>query len=133
MACLIVCTVSLVDFILAYHTWLMAWPFRQLSSKDNGKDTCSYIKRFFLIWFQSDTFCKILLLPLSLTIVISNKAGRGHESVVMGWLVSIADYVFLSLNGQVRLKMLYAATRATVKKEFGGGHVKDELFGTVKV
>lgn len=33
---------------------------------------------------------------------------------------------------QVRLKMLYAATRATVKKEFGGGHVKDELFGTVK-
>lgn len=34
---------------------------------------------------------------------------------------------------QVRLKMLYAATRATVKKEFGGGHVKDELFGTVKV
>lgn len=34
---------------------------------------------------------------------------------------------------QVRLKMLYAATRATVKKEFGGGHIKDELFGTVKV
>ena len=29
--------------------------------------------------------------------------------------------------------MLYAATRATVKKEFGGGHVKDELFGTVEV
>jgi len=28
--------------------------------------------------------------------------------------------------------MLYAATRATVKKEFGGGHIKDELFGTVK-
>lgn len=29
--------------------------------------------------------------------------------------------------------MLYAATRATVKKEFGGGHIKDELFGTLKV
>lgn len=29
--------------------------------------------------------------------------------------------------------MLYAATRATVKKEFGGGHVKDELFGNVVV
>lgn len=29
--------------------------------------------------------------------------------------------------------MLYAATRATVKKEFGGGHIKDEIFGTVKV
>lgn len=29
--------------------------------------------------------------------------------------------------------MLYAATRATVKKEFGGGHVKDDMFGTVEV
>lgn len=29
--------------------------------------------------------------------------------------------------------MLYAATRATVKKEFGGGHIKDEIFGTSKV
>lgn len=29
--------------------------------------------------------------------------------------------------------MLYAATRATVKKEFGGGHIKDEIFGTLKV
>lgn len=38
-----------------------------------------------------------------------------------------------SLLAQVRLKMLYAATRATVKKEFGGGHIKDEMFGTVKV
>ncbi|XP_001367830.1 twinfilin-2 isoform X2 [Monodelphis domestica] len=35
-------------------------------------------------------------------------------------------------SSPVRLKMLYAATRATVKKEFGGGHIKDELFGTVK-
>lgn len=34
---------------------------------------------------------------------------------------------------QVKQKMLYAATRATVKKEFGGGHVKYELFGTVEV
>lgn len=39
----------------------------------------------------------------------------------------------VSLLAQVRLKMLYAATRATVKKEFGGGHIKDEMFGTVKV
>lgn len=34
---------------------------------------------------------------------------------------------------QVRQKMLYAATRATLKKEFGGGHIKEEIFGTVKV
>lgn len=29
--------------------------------------------------------------------------------------------------------MLYAATRATLKKEFGGGHIKDEVFATAKV
>lgn len=29
--------------------------------------------------------------------------------------------------------MLYAATRATLKKEFGGGHIKDDIFGTSKV
>ncbi|XP_032894173.1 twinfilin-1-like [Amblyraja radiata] len=31
----------------------------------------------------------------------------------------------------VRQKMLYAATRTTLKKEFGNSHIKDELFGTV--
>lgn len=29
--------------------------------------------------------------------------------------------------------MVYAATRATLKKEFGGGHIRDEMFGTVEV
>ena len=29
--------------------------------------------------------------------------------------------------------MVYAATRATLKTEFGGGHIKEELFGTVIV
>ncbi|KAK3536417.1 hypothetical protein QTP86_008873 [Hemibagrus guttatus] len=33
---------------------------------------------------------------------------------------------------EVRLKMVYAATRATLKKEFGGSHIKDELFGTTQ-
>lgn len=42
--------------------------------------------------------------------------------------------LFLTLSLlQVRLKMVYAATRATLKKEFGGNHLKDELFGTVQV
>lgn len=35
-------------------------------------------------------------------------------------------------NSPVRQKMLYAATRATVKKEFGASQIKDELFGTNK-
>ena len=34
---------------------------------------------------------------------------------------------------QVRQKMLYAATRATLKQEFGGGQIKDEYLGTAKV
>ena len=29
--------------------------------------------------------------------------------------------------------MLYAATRATIKQEFGVGHIKDEVFGTTMV
>lgn len=40
---------------------------------------------------------------------------------------------FSSFSQQVRHKMLYAATRATLKKEFGGGHIKEEIFATVKV
>lgn len=45
------------------------------------------------------------------------------------------EWIFISWSpdqSPVRLKMLYAATRATVKKEFGGGQVKDEIFGNVK-
>lgn len=33
-------------------------------------------------------------------------------------------------NSPVRQKMLYASTKATLKKEFGGGQIKHELFGT---
>ena len=29
--------------------------------------------------------------------------------------------------------MLYAATRATLKSEFGSGHIKDEMSGTIPV
>lgn len=49
----------------------------------------------------------------------------------MAYLFHLCHFSFM--YDQVRLKMLYAATRATVKKEFGGGHIKDELFGTLKV
>lgn len=34
-------------------------------------------------------------------------------------------------NSPVREKMLYASTKATLKKEFGGGQISDEIFGTV--
>ncbi|XP_041794195.1 twinfilin-1-like [Chelmon rostratus] len=45
------------------------------------------------------------------------------------------EWIFLTWSpdhSTVRHKMLYAATRATLKKEFGGGHIKDEMFGTTK-
>ncbi|XP_065097590.1 twinfilin-2b isoform X1 [Paramisgurnus dabryanus] len=45
------------------------------------------------------------------------------------------EWLFISWSpdqSPVRLKMVYAATRATLKKEFGGNHLKDELFGTVQ-
>ncbi|KAL4825170.1 hypothetical protein H8958_016257 [Nasalis larvatus] len=45
------------------------------------------------------------------------------------------EWIFIACSpdhSHVRQKMLYAATRATLKKEFGGDHIKDEVFGTVK-
>ncbi|XP_061640702.1 twinfilin-2 isoform X1 [Phyllopteryx taeniolatus] len=45
------------------------------------------------------------------------------------------EWLFLSWSpdqSSVKDKMLYAATRGTVKKEFGGGHVKYEMFGTLE-
>ncbi|KAK9516428.1 hypothetical protein VZT92_024358 [Zoarces viviparus] len=48
---------------------------------------------------------------------------QGYEWVFLAWSPDVSI---------VRNKMLYAATRATVKKEFGGGHIKDEMFGTSK-
>ncbi|KAL8589392.1 hypothetical protein ACOMHN_021544 [Nucella lapillus] len=43
------------------------------------------------------------------------------------------EWLFISWSpdfSKVRDKMLYAATRATLKTEFGGGEIKEELFGT---
>jgi twinfilin-like protein len=44
------------------------------------------------------------------------------------------EWIYISYSpdfSPVRQKMLYAATRATLKMEFGGGQIRDELFGTV--
>lgn len=45
------------------------------------------------------------------------------------------EWIFVSWspdNSPVREKMLYASTKATLKKEFGGGHVKHEIFASAK-
>jgi twinfilin-like protein len=44
------------------------------------------------------------------------------------------QWVYISYSpdhSPVRQKMLYAATKATLRNEFGSGQIKDELFGTV--
>jgi len=35
-------------------------------------------------------------------------------------------------SSSVRNKMLYASTKATLKKEFGGGQIKDDLYGNIR-
>uniref|UniRef100_A0A671QR54 Twinfilin n=1 Tax=Sinocyclocheilus anshuiensis TaxID=1608454 RepID=A0A671QR54_9TELE len=54
---------------------------------------------------------------------LDTKNAQGYEWLFISWSPD---------QSPVRQKMLYAATRATVKKEFGGGHVKDDMFGTVE-
>lgn len=54
---------------------------------------------------------------------LDSQNAQGYEWLFISWSPD---------QSPVRLKMLYAATRATVKKEFGGGQVKDEMFGSVK-
>ncbi|XP_076870529.1 twinfilin-2 isoform X1 [Brachyhypopomus gauderio] len=53
---------------------------------------------------------------------LDSQNAQGYEWLFISWSPD---------QSPVRQKMLYAATRATVKKEFGGGHVKDEIFGNV--
>ncbi|XP_013913763.1 PREDICTED: twinfilin-2 [Thamnophis sirtalis] len=63
------------------------------------------------------------LQPCYILYRLDTQNAQGYEWLFISWSPD---------NSPVRLKMLYAATRATVKKEFGGGHIKDELFGTAK-
>uniref|UniRef100_A0A8C4QV28 Twinfilin actin-binding protein 1a n=1 Tax=Eptatretus burgeri TaxID=7764 RepID=A0A8C4QV28_EPTBU len=61
--------------------------------------------------------------PCYLLYRLDSQNAQGYEWLFITWSPD---------SSLVRLKMLYAGTRATVKKEFGGGHIKDELFGTQK-
>ncbi|OXB58608.1 hypothetical protein ASZ78_009187 [Callipepla squamata] len=54
---------------------------------------------------------------------LDSQNAQGYEWIFIAWSPD---------HSPVRQKMLYAATRATLKKEFGGGHIKDEVFGTVE-
>lgn len=44
------------------------------------------------------------------------------------------EWLFISYSpdfAKPQRKMLFAGTKATLKKEFGGGHIQDEIFGTL--
>ncbi|XP_062374560.1 twinfilin-1b [Sardina pilchardus] len=62
-------------------------------------------------------------MPSYLLYRLDSTNNQGYEWVFLAWSPDPSP---------VRQKMLYAATRATVKKEFGGGHIKDEVFGTTR-
>uniref|UniRef100_A0A672SJB6 Twinfilin-1 n=1 Tax=Sinocyclocheilus grahami TaxID=75366 RepID=A0A672SJB6_SINGR len=62
-------------------------------------------------------------LPCYVLYRLDSTNSLGHEWIFIAWSPD---------HSPVRHKMLYAATRATLRKEFGLGHIKDEMFGTVK-
>ncbi|XP_022526993.2 twinfilin-1b [Astyanax mexicanus] len=62
-------------------------------------------------------------LPSYLLYRLDTTNNQGYEWIFLAWSPD---------HSPVRQKMLYAATRATLKKEFGGGHIKEEIFGTAK-
>ncbi|XP_066553782.1 twinfilin-2 isoform X1 [Amia ocellicauda] len=73
-----------------------------------------------------DTFLLPLLddqEPCYILFRLDSQNAQGYEWLFISWSPD---------QSPVRQKMLYAATRATVKKEFGGGHIKDEMFGTLQ-
>ncbi|XP_028810395.1 twinfilin-1b [Denticeps clupeoides] len=62
-------------------------------------------------------------MPSYLLYRLDSTNNQGYEWIFLAWSPD---------HSPVRQKMLYAATRATLKKEFGGGHIKDEVFGTAR-
>ncbi|XP_035282500.1 twinfilin-1-like [Anguilla anguilla] len=78
-------------------------------------------------WDQEYDSCVLPVLeddqPSYILYRLDSTNNQGYEWIFLAWSPD---------NSPVRQKMLYAATRATLKKEFGGGHVKDEIFGTTK-
>jgi twinfilin-like protein len=55
---------------------------------------------------------------------LDTKANTNYEWLLVSWSPE---------NSPIRQKMLYASTKATLKQEFGGGQIKEEIFGTAVV
>ncbi|XP_064175672.1 twinfilin-1-like isoform X1 [Anguilla rostrata] len=78
-------------------------------------------------WDQEYDSCVLSVLdddqPSYILYRLDSTNNQGYEWLFLAWSPD---------KSPVRQKMLYAATRATLKKEFGGGHIKDEVFGTTR-
>ena len=62
--------------------------------------------------------------PCYLLYRLDEKSGNTYFWILISWSPD---------DSKVRQKMLYASSKATLKKEFGGGQIKDDLYGNVKV
>ncbi|XP_042209636.1 twinfilin-1-like isoform X1 [Homarus americanus] len=60
--------------------------------------------------------------PCYLLFRLDSEAHGGYEWVLISWSPD---------DSPVREKMLYASTKATLRKEFGATQIRDEIFGTV--
>uniref|UniRef100_A0A3P8UKB4 Twinfilin actin-binding protein 2b n=1 Tax=Cynoglossus semilaevis TaxID=244447 RepID=A0A3P8UKB4_CYNSE len=78
-------------------------------------------------WDKDYDQCLLPLLtpqePCYILYRLDSQNAQGYEWIFVAWSPD---------HSPVRQKMMYAATRATLKKEFGGGHIKDEMFGTLE-
>ena len=54
---------------------------------------------------------------------LDDKEGDAYRWILISWSPDSAS---------VRNKMLYASTKASLKKDFGGAHIYDDLYGNVK-
>ena len=54
---------------------------------------------------------------------MDEKEGEAFKWLMISWSPDSAS---------IRNKMLYASTKATLKKEFGSGQIKDDLYGNIK-
>ncbi|XP_076037800.1 twinfilin actin binding protein isoform X2 [Oratosquilla oratoria] len=54
---------------------------------------------------------------------LDSQSNGGYEWVLISWSPD---------DSPTRQKMLYASTKATLKRDFGAAQIKDELFGTIK-
>ena len=62
--------------------------------------------------------------PCYLLYRMDEKDGETYKWLMISWSPDSAS---------IRNKMLYASTKATLKKEFGGGQILDDLYGNVRV